>query len=94
MQPVWPDKVHQVLSELKNSTATELENIDTYPIKLIIEVITPALTHIINLSFKQKIFPNYWKLSKVIPLHKKGDTLLPGSGNSSHIIKSLRKGKF
>ena len=34
--------------------------------------ITPAITHIVNLSIKTSVFPTLWKHSKVIPLFKPG----------------------
>ena len=39
--------------------------------------IIPAITHIVNLSISQSEFPSVWKLSKVVPLLKKGDPLTP-----------------
>ena len=39
--------------------------------------ILPAVTHIVNLSIAQSEFPSIWKLSKVVPLLKKGDPLAP-----------------
>lgn len=32
------------------------------------------LTHLTNTSFKEGVFPNALKLSKAIPIFKKGDT--------------------
>ena len=40
-------------------------------VKLAADVIDKPLHHIITLSIQQKKFPSGWKLSKVIPLHKK-----------------------
>ena len=54
-----------------------MDDIDTKTIKLIATDILTALTHIFNLSIAQSEFPSIWKLAKVIPLLKKGDSLTP-----------------
>ena len=52
--PVHPDEILKIISELSNSAAFGLDNIDTYIIKLIRHEITPVLTHIINLSLTKR----------------------------------------
>ena len=70
-KPVSPDEVHKIVKNLKNSKSTGLDNIDTRTVKLIIEEILPALTHVINLSIANQEFPRIYKQSKIIPLLKK-----------------------
>ena len=74
---VDPDQVLKIIKSLKNSRSTGLDNIDTYIIKLVASDILPALTHVINLSISEGVFPCEWKKSKVVPLLKKGDSLDP-----------------
>ena len=73
LKPVHPDQVLKVLYNLKNSKATGMDYLDSYIIKLVAIEILPALTHVINLSITQSVFPNSWKCAKIIPLLKKGD---------------------
>ena len=56
-----------------------MDNIDTNIVKMVKEEITPAVTHIVNLSINSSIFPTLWKHAKVIPLFKPGseDQLAP-----------------
>ena len=74
---VHPKEVKKIISKLRNSNSTGVNDIDTKTIKLIAADVLPALTHIINLSIAQSEFPSIWKVSKVIPLLKKGDSLTP-----------------
>ena len=32
-----------------------------------------SLTYIMNMSLQMGVFPNEWKIAKVVPLHKGGD---------------------
>jgi hypothetical protein len=72
---VHPDEVGKIVSGLKNSKSFGLDQIDNFIIKLIKPNITPALTHIVNLSLSTQKFPTNWKKSKIIPLQKKEDYL-------------------
>ena len=72
LKPIHPDLVRKIISELRNSKATGFDNIDTHILKLICDVVTPSITHIINLSIRSSKFPRIWKHSKVIPLLKPG----------------------
>ena len=72
-----PDDVSKVINNLKSSKSSGLDDIDSYVLKLACEEVTPAITHIVNLSIGQSYFPTIWKTSKVIPLFKKGDSTVP-----------------
>ena len=91
IKPVHPDDILEIVKNLKNSKSTGLDNIDVGTIKLIIEDILPALTHIINLSLTSLVFPNLWKLAKVIPLLKKGDPLDPQNYRPVALLSILSK---
>ena len=77
LRPVKPEEVLKIVQGLKNSKSTGLDNIDTYIIKLVAKEILPALTNVINLSIRDSSFPTSWKISKVVPLLKKGDRFNP-----------------
>ena len=42
-------------------------------IKQCYEILVNLLTHIYNVSFLTGVFPDIWKVAKVIPIFKKGD---------------------
>ena len=74
---VHPDEIDKIIDNLKNSKFCGSDNIDTYIIKLAKEELVPVITHVINLSITQPLFPSIWKTSKTIPLHKKAEKMYP-----------------
>ena len=66
-------KVKKMLRGLSNSKSTSLDGLNNFIIKLASHYIASPLHHVISLSLLQQRFPNSWKISKVIPLHKKND---------------------
>ena len=77
LRPAHPEEICSIISNLKSSKSTGMDEIDTYIIKLARDELVPVITHIVNLSVKNKIFLRQWKVAKVIPLHKKDETFLP-----------------
>ena len=68
--PVTPDQIHKVISNLRNSKASGIDQVDTFILKLIKTDIVPAVCHIVNLSLQTNKFPTKWKIAKVIPSYK------------------------
>ena len=79
------------ISNLKNTAAFGLDEIDTSTIKLVKWEVIPAVTHIINLSITTRKFPTAWKKTKVVPLHKKDDPLNPKNYRPVAIVPILSK---
>ena len=77
LKSVHPDDIKKMIANLKNSKSCGSDNIDTYVLKLAQDELTPVITHIVNLSIEQKVFPSQWKTAKVIPLHKKEEKIYP-----------------
>ena len=91
LRPVHPDHVEAVVRNLKNSNAFGTDEIDTYTVKLVKSELLPVITHVINLSIVQRKFPDLWKTAKIIPLHKKGDTLDPKNYRPVALLPVLSK---
>ena len=80
LQPVHPDSVEKTISSLKNTSSCGLVNIDTRILKLVKTEVVPPITHIVNLSISEAVYPKMYKISKIIPLYKgKGDSMEPGN---------------
>ena len=91
MASVHPDTVRKIILWLKNSKSSGIDNIDTYSIKLMVDDILPAVTHIVNLSIQHAAFPSMYKIAKVIPLLKKDDPLEPKNYRPVAILCILSK---
>ena len=91
LRPVHPDEILKIITNLQNSKSTGLDYIDTYTIKLIAHDILPAITHIVNLSIRDGIFPRSWKSAKVVPLLKKDDPLNPKNYRPVALLPVLSK---
>ena len=63
-------EILEIIRNLKNTSSSGIDYIDSRTIKLVAELITPSLVHIINLSIETSTFPNIWKVAKVVPLLK------------------------
>ena len=61
--------MEKIINELKNSSVSGIDWIDTAILKTSKDIILPALTHIINLSIVTSKFPEQLKIAKVIPHH-------------------------
>ena len=72
---VHPDQIDEIITNLKQSKSCGLDNIDTYIIKLAKHELVPVITHVVNLSICQPMFPCQWKTAKTIPLHKKDEKI-------------------
>ena len=91
LRPVHPDEILEIIKNLKNSKSTGLDFIDTNIIKLIVNDILPAITHVVNLSIRDATFPKSWKVAKVVPLLKKEDPLNPKNYRPVALLPVLSK---
>ena len=60
-------------------------------LSLLIEQIKKPLTHIINLSMSKGVFPEKLKLAQVIPLFKKGNSVLCTNYRPISLLSSFHK---
>ena len=68
-----------------------MDGLNKYSLKLVAEDLCCPLHHIIMLFLMQESFPDSWKYSKVIPLYKKEDELLPKNYRPVSILSPLSK---
>ena len=84
-------KVKKLLRSLKSTTSTAIDQLDSYAVKLVADHIAQPLHHVLTLSIMQEKVPAQWKLTKIIPLHKKGSVLQKENYRPVAILSPLSK---
>ena len=72
LAPITPSIISLIIERMKSKST----HIDTYSIKILkylVDIISPILCNIINLSFETGYFPTFCKIARVVPLFKSGD---------------------
>ena len=67
------------------------DNIPAYYLKIAPFSIAPFLLILINYAFTNGIFPNNCKISKVVPIHKNGDTNNPNNFRPISLLTCFSK---
>ena len=91
LQFVSVKKVRKLLGKLKNKKSTSIDQLDNFAVKLAADYLAGPLHHVISLSVMQQKFPSGWKLTKIVPLHKKLSTLKPENYRPVAILSPLSK---
>ena len=73
LKPAAEKEVISVINGMKTNKSTGLNSIPTQILKVSNQIICKPLTHLINLSFSNGIFPDLLKNSNVIPVFKRGE---------------------
>ena len=71
--PVHRNELIDIVHNLKNKKSTGHDGIDNILLKNVINYIVDPLVHIFNLSLTSGVVPDCMKISKVIPVYKKGE---------------------
>ena len=67
------DEVIKIMAETK---AKNSAGADRIPMRIIVDakqILAPTICDLINKIFATKMIPDQWKVSRILPLHKKGD---------------------
>jgi len=79
LTPVTIEEVIKLFNRMSNSGALDNQQLSPKFIKQFATEIAPSYTDYINYCFQNSIFPDSLKISKVIPLFKKGNHLDPNN---------------
>ena len=89
--PVIKEELKDTVLKLKDKKSTGYDGIDNKLIKNVIDVIVDPLVHIFNLSLTNGTVPERMKLSKIIPVFKKGDKENVNNYRPISLLTSLSK---
>ena len=91
MRYVTVNKVRKLLSSLKNTTSTAIDQLDNFAVRIAADQLAGPLHHVISLSIMQQKFPTSWKFTKIVPLHKKNSALHRENYRPVAILSPLSK---
>ena len=63
-------EIYYAIHSLNNKKSSRVDTITSYFLKAASVLITPSLMHLVNVCFKNGLFPKVLKISKVIPINK------------------------
>ena len=79
LEPANITKIANTILSLNMNKTVGHDKIPAYFLKIAPFIIASFLLMLINYAFTNGIFPNNCKISKVIPIHKNGDTNNPNN---------------
>ena len=76
---------------MKPSNSEDVFGLSNNVIKKVAHVILDPMVYLINLIFEANIFPHIFKITKTIPVYKKGDRNCPSNYRPISIVPVLSK---
>ena len=89
--PITNCDVAEIIGNLKPKTSTGIDTISSKLLRQTKDSITESLTIIVNQMLKTCTFPELLKISKVIPLYKKGDNSSLSNYRPIALLPSISK---
>ena len=65
-------QVKNLIMKINVNKSSGLDDISNKLLKLAADIVSQSLTHIFDKSLCTGIYPNDWKLPRVVPIHKSG----------------------
>ena len=91
LDPVNDEEVIKLIRSLNNSTSKDIDGFQVAPIKHVVDILAPCLTHIFNLCLGQAVFPSKMQIARITVLFKKGDKNDMGNYRPISILPVLSK---
>ena len=91
LTPVTDTEIINEINKLKPGKAAGIDAIPSKLLKAAPSAIAPSLTHIFNRVFATGTYPESLKISKVIPIYKKGDCTLPENYRPISLLSCINR---
>ena len=79
----------KTLKSINPNKATGPDNIPNKVLKMAVEILSPSLSAIFNRSLSMGIYPDDWKMARVLPIFKSGDKDDIGNYRPISIISAI-----
>jgi len=89
--PATEEEIRSVIGKLKRSESIISDAISSIIVKECAEIVTPAITNIVNVSLEKGFFPTSCKLAKVVPVFKSGSPRSTHNYRPISILSALSK---
>ncbi|KAJ8025074.1 hypothetical protein HOLleu_35175 [Holothuria leucospilota] len=89
--PTNTEEVKLSILRLKNGKSPGFDYISNDILKHVVDIILYPLTHIINLSFSNGVFPSELKIAKIVPIFKSSDQKFVSNYRQISILPSISK---
>jgi len=91
IKPTTPQEIQNIISKLDTSKSVGPNSIPNQLIQSISESISTPLTNIFNSSFSNGIFPEFLKISTIIPIYKKDSKLKVANYRPISLLSNINK---
>ena len=88
---ITPTHVNDILKQICPKKSVDIDGISNFLLKQLKDQISTPLAHIFNISLKKGVYPEKFKISRVIPIYKSGDHLLADNYRPISLISSIAK---
>jgi hypothetical protein len=88
---VFDSDVRQAIRRLKTTKSVGPDGIPSFINKACSEIFVPVLKHIFNISLSNGGFPSLWKEAAVVPIFKKGSSVLVTNYKSISLLNNFSK---
>ena len=88
---VTEKEISDIISNLNPNKATGWDDISIRLIQKLKHILAPVLCHLINQAFHQGTYPDFLKISKIIPVHKGGNKSNPSNYRPISLLSNINK---
>ena len=83
--------IAKIINDISAKNSSGPDGLDTKLLKLVKHDLISPITNIVNQTLSTGIFPDRLNIAKVIPIYKKGDSLLAENYRPISLLSSLSK---
>ena len=91
LYPTTPADIESLINCINPNKAIGPNSIPTKILKEFKTELSEPLSDIINVSVNKGIFPDFLKVAKVIPIHKKGEKIDPNNYRHTSLLSNISK---